>query len=192
MLLERRQILSFSLLIEGGLIVIYGIWAYFHRIELIPPLRFADVVLGVALTLPLLLINYVCFGPLSGNVQALKGCREFKQYVVKPLAEKLDTTSALVVSLLAGVGEELFFRGVLQTEFGLVLSSVAFALLHFGPAIRSYYLVGTLYLLFGFYFGIVYHLTATVWVPIITHATYDFVALMYLKHWPEERLANTP
>ena len=182
MLLEKRQILVISLLIEGILVSIFLIWSAFRDIHLIVFPQTWSIILGLLLSLPLFGLNYFFFGPPAERVREFQGCVQFKRHVVKPLADRLDVASALLVATLAGLGEELFFRGVLQHEFGLVAASVAFAILHFGPAIRSYYLVASLYLVFGFYFGFLMYFTQDLWVPIITHVVYDFGALLYLKH----------
>jgi membrane protease YdiL (CAAX protease family) len=59
--------------------------------------------------------------------------------LVSPLA-------ALAVSLSAGVGEELLFRGALQPRFGLVLTSLLFAVghAHYGlsPATVEVFVIG--------------------------------------------------
>lgn len=182
MLLEKRQILVISFLIEGILVSIFAIWVMLRGLEFPFYPQNRSLVQGVVLSFPLFALNYAFFGPPAERVRLFRGCVQFKRHVVKPLADRLDTLSALLVAALAGLGEELFFRGVVQHEFGLLAASLAFAILHFGPAIRSYYLVASLYLVFGFYFGFLMYLTQDIWVPIITHVVYDFGALLYLKH----------
>ena len=92
------------------------------------------------------------------------------------------------LSLAAGVGEEVLFRGfllsALQTHsiprpvggwLPLILSSVLFGLAHF---------VSWTYLGLGdwcrLYLGWLMIATGSLWVPVTTHAVYDFVALWWL------------
>ena len=103
-----------------------------------------------------------------------------------------------VISFLAGLGEEMLFRGLLQdglahwlgNSFGLGeaaglwlavgLASTLFGLLHW---ISPFYaLVAGL---IGAYLGWWRVQSGNLLGPIVAHALYDFVALVYLtKLWP--------
>lgn len=183
MRLKKRTILLISVLLEGALILIYGFWQYFGEYDLLGEPYLAELWLGLLFTLPLFLVNALLFGPLSRHLKILASFREFKDVVVWPLARELDVPTALIVSILAGVGEELFFRGVLQTSIGLILASFAFSLLHFGPAVKSYIWVAAVYFLIGLYFGLVKEHYESLWVPIIAHVVYDFVVLVYMRYF---------
>lgn len=95
-----------------------------------------------------------------------------------------------VVALLAGVGEEILFRGLIQgglvsllnffklpvaTLLALFLASLSFGLLH--PLTKTYAL---LCMLAGLYLGGVWLWSDNLVVPILIHAFYDFFALVYL------------
>ena len=88
-----------------------------------------------------------------------------------------------LVSSIAGFGEELLFRGVLQplasswfgVPIGFVLASVVFGLLH--SVTPTYAVLATLV---GAYFGWLFLATNNLLCPILTHSVYDFVALVYL------------
>jgi uncharacterized protein len=180
--LNKARILTLSAIVEGALILIFCVWAlnqdYTYRI--MP--TFDEFKYGFLWCIPLLIFNYILFGPLADKAFFLKDFKHFKKSVVKPIADELDYVSAFCVALAAGIGEELFFRGVIQTEFGIVVASVLFAVLHFGPALRSYYLIALIYLIFGFYFGYMRIYTESLWAPIITHGLYDYLALLYMRY----------
>jgi len=87
-----------------------------------------------------------------------------------------------MLSLAAGFGEEMLFRGVIQNAVtniagdftGLSVASVIFGVLHFiSPA---YAILATIS---GFYFGAVFTSSGNIAIPIIAHAFYDLVALIY-------------
>jgi membrane protease YdiL (CAAX protease family) len=89
----------------------------------------------------------------------------------------------LLIALLAGVGEELFFRGLLQPGLAgwtgawtaLILTSALFGVLHWiTPAYAA--LAG----LVGLYLGAFMAVSGNLLVPILVHALYDFFALRYL------------
>jgi len=88
-----------------------------------------------------------------------------------------------LVSLLAGFGEELLFRGVLQgwlseligPWIGVAIAAVVFGLMHFLS--WTYFAVATG---LGLYLGALYELTGNLLVVCLVHALYDWVAIRYL------------
>ena len=179
---SRDRILLLSFLVEGLLTLIFFIWARYRHFQFHPLPSGSECLVGFLACLPLFALNYVLFGPRSKHVPALRSCYEFKDRVVRPLAAELDVLSSAAVALCAGIGEELFFRGVLQTEFGLFTGALAFSRMHFGTAVRKYLFIATLYTCIGVYFGLLSEYYKTVWVPIVAHAAYDFLALLYLRY----------
>ena len=114
---------------------------------------------------------------------------------VIPLFRPCRVWQLAVISLLAGVGEEMFFRGVLQDaavqgvssllgqEVGVWVAvgavSALFGLLHWISPLYAL-LAG----LIGAYLGWWRIQSGNLLGPIVAHALYDFVALVYLtKFW---------
>ena len=186
----RKHILYLSLGLEGALAFVFFIWAHFrgYHFPMLPTA--AETAIGAFYALPLFALNYVIFGPASARVPMLHSCYEFKDRVVRPLADALDISGSAVVAVCAGVGEELFFRGLVQTELGIVAASVLFSVLHFGPAAFKYLLISVIYTAIGFYFGFLLVFYHSLWVPIVAHVTYDFIALIYIRYF--DRSAPTP
>ena len=91
------------------------------------------------------------------------------------------------VSLAAGFGEELLFRGLLQAgvsrliggELGIVLALVLASAL-FGVCHWLNTTYALLAMLAGAYFGLLLLATENILAPITAHAAYDFLALAYL------------
>ena len=101
--------------------------------------------------------------------------------------------TSLALGCVAGVGEEMLFRGVLQYEltsrFGgpwvaIGLSSVIFGALH---AVTPLYAI--LAGLASVYFGAIYIWSSNLAVPITAHAVYDLLALLF-AHWTVSRLSD--
>lgn len=92
----------------------------------------------------------------------------------------------LLVSLLAGLGEELLFRGVILTGLtrwiglyaALAVSSLIFGAVH---AITKMYIVYAT--LMGLYLGLLWLASGNLAIAIVTHAAYDFGALAYFVGW---------
>ena len=91
----------------------------------------------------------------------------------------------LVLSVFAGLGEELLFRGFLQSALSgflppaaaLAVASVVFGLAHW--ITRAYAVFATL---LGAYLGLLFLVTGNLLAPVLCHAAYDFVALLvYLR-----------
>lgn len=81
---------------------------------------------------------------------------------------------ALVLGLSAGIGEELLLRGALQPRFGIVLTSVFFALLHtqygFSIVMVGLFATGVLLGLERKYFGTV--------AAIVTHTIFNALVVL--------------
>lgn len=114
----------------------------------------------------------------------LKSLEQIFEQVLKPLFRSWPTWQLFAVSAMAGVGEEILFRGAIQggvEQFSgspwlaIVIASVLFGLAH--PMSRLYVGVATV---IGFYFGWLLWSTDNLLVPIVAHGAYDFVALLYM------------
>jgi membrane protease YdiL (CAAX protease family) len=91
------------------------------------------------------------------------------------------------VALLAGVGEELLFRGFLQTwldrhlsiVWAILFSSVIFGLLHY---LSHAYFICTI--LMSIALGVGYYLSGSLLMVMVWHGVYDFIALVVLVKFP--------
>ena len=107
----------------------------------------------------------------------------------KPL---IAIAASLALGAVAGLGEEMLFRGIMQYEladrFGDALAlgstSIIFGLLH--AVTPMYALLATLASL---YFGYLYEMSGNLAVPIVTHGVYDFGALM-ASHWTVSQFSD--
>ncbi|WP_298450047.1 CPBP family intramembrane glutamic endopeptidase [uncultured Marinobacter sp.] len=94
----------------------------------------------------------------------------------------------LLLSVFAGVGEELLFRGAVQgwlvehtnTATGVLLASVLFGLVHY--ASFTYFLVATC---LGLVLGAAYAVTDSLLLVMVWHGVYDMLALFFLLRFPE-------
>jgi hypothetical protein len=150
-----------------------------------------SIALGLAATLPMLCLFWWL---VHSQRSALQQLRQQVEWLVGEIFPSRRMAQLGLVALLAGVGEELFFRGVIQYKLaewmtplaGLVLTSVLFGLAH--ALSRLYFLLATL---IGLYFGwlaLRYNLLA----PMTAHAVYDFAALMYLSRSGRRQSAPAP
>lgn len=89
-------------------------------------------------------------------------------------------TQALILALASSVGEEIFFRGFLQTWLGLVAASILFGLLHIAPDRRLWFWP-VLAVAMGFAFGWLFEYTGDVLAPVLAHFTINYFSLMALS-----------
>jgi membrane protease YdiL (CAAX protease family) len=184
---ERRQtVILLAVLIEGGLLAAASLLGWMLDQ---PPLRFfawtlPAVLWGVVATLPLLALFFLF---LHWPIGPLKRIQRFSEEVMRPLLAPCSLIDLVGISALAGLGEEMFFRGVLQEAFarwfnvwiGVFVSSLLFGLLH--SITFTYALLATL---MGAYLGCVWLYAENLLVIVITHALYDFIALWWLLRGP--------
>jgi CAAX protease family protein len=182
---QSRKDSSFSRLAfsgEAGLLLLA--WALARLLHLSPLNQVRPslpaLAWGIAATLPLLVGLVWILTTRSGPA------RRLVTFVVNQLGPLLADCPALELALLAGmagVSEEVLFRGVIQVGLArvlpeglaLIVASALFGLIHF--ATREYAaLAGVM----GLYLGALFLAQGSLLAPIVTHALYDFVALLYV------------
>jgi membrane protease YdiL (CAAX protease family) len=178
----REVIVMLAVFFEAGLAPFsLGLgWVLGH-----PPLElFAwspeDAFIGVAATVPLVLMFLAM---LRWPVGPLALGKRFCDEEVVPLLEHSSWSEIALMSLSLGVGEEMLFRGVIQTSissalgspWGLVLASLLFGLLH--PISVTYMIMASV---LSFYLGSVLIVGGNLLTVMVVHTLFTFAALGYL------------
>ena len=140
----------------------------------------ASVAGGILATVPLLLFFRFSLGTAWSPLRRI---RQLLLRLLNPLLRQLDVLRALLLGLAAGIGEELLFRGLIQTGLtaligplpALLIASALFGALHW--ITNAYAVIAAL---LGVYFGLLLLLTESLIAPIVAHALYDAVALLQL------------
>ena len=84
-----------------------------------------------------------------------------------------------MIAAIVALAEEILFRGVIQTHFGLVAASLIFALIHFRYLFHFFLFINVVGL--SFLIGIVYHQTGNLAVTIMMHFVIDFLLGCIIK-----------
>lgn len=87
---------------------------------------------------------------------------------------------AVLLAVASGLGEELFFRGAMQPELGLVLTSLVFGAMHVVPR-WPLVLWGLYAVAIGGVFGFVFEWTGSLWAPVVAHGLVNGVNLPLLS-----------
>lgn len=147
-----------------------------------------EIGLGVVATGPLVVM---LMWIMASRWRPIEAFRTSQLRFFREIGFRLTPLRSALLSLAAGVGEELLFRGVLQTSaarywpiaVAIVIPNVLFGALHARTA--AYAVAAGLV---GVYLGALYWLTAGLTAPIVAHALYDFIAL----EWARRIIARTP
>jgi uncharacterized protein len=174
------RFVRFAALFYGSLAVIAALWCGIRGfdVRILGASPGVSVLLGVitaACTVSLGLIAY----------RFIPTLREISEELAPRLVDGAASTNLVLVAIFSGVGEEAFFRGALQQEFGLVVASLLFGLAHIGPDRR--YLVWTAWaVLAGFVFGYLYETSGGLLAPIIAHSGHNAATLLLWKRSRED------
>jgi len=178
------SLLRLALAGELVLVLLALAWARYRGLPLNaaggPWLR--DAAAGVAAAAALAIVNHwlLCGAPAAGPVRAV---RRVYRDLLKPAFAGIGAREVVVISLAAGIGEELLFRGVLQPEIGLIPASLVFGALHMGG--RGTLAFGGWVALMGAALGWLAAATGGLLAPIVAHALYDAAALAYIRRGRE-------
>ena len=170
--------LRWLMLGEGSLAILAMAWAWLRGVQI--PFWVDVDSLGAALlaTAGFLAANFFLYfvGRRTGHPAAVHA---FLESEVFPLFRRASVFDLLIVAALAGLGEELLFRGVLQDEFGIWIASAVFGLLH-GPS-RELWPLAVWATGMGLLLGALYQASGNLFVPALAHALYDGAALVYVR-----------
>ncbi len=164
--------------VEGGLALVAFGWIGWRDLPLTwgsPGLAFTlgGLTAGVSAVVNIALLR---LAPPLGPVESLR--RVYRE-ILQPLFGDLSTVGLLTLSVAAGVGEELMFRGVLQVELGWLPATLLFGALHWGGRGTLAFAVGAT-ALGGLLGGLVWA-SGGLLAPIVAHAIYDALVLAYIR-----------
>ncbi len=173
---------------EGGLAVVAVAVGWLVAVDPLESLHWdgvrSGIVLGLLGTIPPLAMFAFC---LKWPIGPLRSLVRIVDETLLPMFRTCGLAELAIICILAGLGEEMLFRGLVQTAvagwiggqagtwIALAIASILFGLLH---RITNTYAV--LAALIGLYLGWLWLITGNLLVPIVVHAVYDFLALAYL------------
>lgn len=178
--LRFRDVLpsAIGILVLGAVIsLFYNPWSWFgHSGILALPL---GVVIGAVI------YTLMFFVSRSSSVM-VDSIKELLR-ILHALFKDFTWTQIIIISLLAGIGEELLIRGALQTYLvqvsspflGMFLASFIFGLLHFLSKIYVF-----ITFVIGFIFALLFHFTDSMLLVMIAHTVYDIFAFAMIVKFP--------
>lgn len=183
---KSQSVMNMALVAEGGLLLLalaLGLLmprGPLAQIDWSLPALSHNLGWGVLACLPLLVLLLVLrLAPLN----FLRRLNALVDELLLPMFGDMSLAQLALIALLAGVGEEMLFRGVIQAaitgrfgwHIGLSAASVLFGLAH--ALSRTYAVLAGLV---GAYLGGLCLLTGDLLPAIVAHGLYDFCALLFL------------
>jgi membrane protease YdiL (CAAX protease family) len=178
---------ALAVVVEGGLALLAVLLAWLFRVPLREQIAATGeqlayaVTRGVVVTLPMFAVFLWLVHSSWTQVRELR--RQVEWLIAEMFLEASAAQFALI-AVLAGVGEELLFRGVLQSligqwttpMMGLCIASLLFGMVH--ALSKLYFFLATA---IGLCFGVIVLQYNDLVAPMVAHSLYDFFALTYLS-----------
>jgi membrane protease YdiL (CAAX protease family) len=194
---DRSQFLNFAGLIEGGLALGAIGLGWCVSINPIEHLFWSWTALGcgVLAAVPTFAVFWLTYHHPAGSLRKI---RDFLARELAPSLSNLLWYDLILLALLAGVAEELLFRGLLQPWWaracdsaaaGQFLSNLIFGLVHW---------VTPLYALLAFAIGhylswlMTWTQPSNLLTPIVTHALHDYLAFLVIVSEYRRRQSPPP
>ena len=130
--------------------------------------------LAVGLSAAAVLVGLWQLGRLT-----LASARSLEESIAATLGP-LTLAEIVTLSILSGFSEELFFRGAVQAQLGIVPATLLFALLHMGPG-REYRTWTVFALLAGAALGSLMLWRGSLLAPVVAHVGVNLIGLVRLQ-----------
>jgi len=183
---NRAFILRMILLIEAGCLLVATIWSALAKIDLLPMLTLKDpgllavgVLVGLSTSSSSLLLSWLG-KRLADRIAFLNHFCELVENVMAPIFAQTTIADILLISLASGFCEEVMYRGVMQSQFGLIAASIIFGLCHYAGPRYLFYVIWAAVV--GALFGVLLMITGCLWVPVVAHMTSNFLSLCILRY----------
>ena len=180
--MDRKTLLLITVFTEGGVFLLALLLMRVSRLEIWPRINISWGATAYALLFCLPMIAMLFFFDRSTLEPVIRFRREIDDKIV-PIFANSRLPDLAFIALLAGVSEELFFRGWMQgllTDIwgiwaGNLIASAIFGLAHYLSPTYAIYAGLT-----GLYLGVIYQVSGNLFLVMAIHALYDFITLIYL------------
>ncbi len=183
MKLSRARLLLIAFVAEGavlGLALLLADWLQID-LDLAPSDVARELVIGLLATVPLAVLFLVMMSEYSNRISVVANLKRTMLQDVRPVFMQTRFFDLFAIAVAAGVAEEMLFRGVIQTQLGLLPASIMFGLVHF--VTPAYAVAATL---MGIYIGLVFSVSESLFAVILLHTLYDIYALTYIRYQTSE------
>lgn len=177
---SRSAIVSIEVGVEASLLIIATIWIWVTNLDLRPLIIIKDawpIALGIGLGVLMNLSSLVLARLISKFKGRLKYFADLDAFVLTSHRKMYKEVTPLDIFLLAfssGFCEEIFFRGVLQSQLGLVPAAVIFCVLFQCCNYKA--------LVAGLIYGVSLQVSGCLWVPIAAHVVNQIGKISMIRY----------
>ena len=185
---SREKVLWMAVLPQAVLLAISILWIFLiPKYNVSPYLKFSwqPILGGLLVGFGLAMSGYGFYNFTKKTKKFYETVELFEQ-VLAPAFRNLKLPDVILLSIVSGFCEEIFFRGLMQPAFGIILASIAFGLLHL-PGFK-FWIYALWAALSGALFGFLFIMTSSLWFPIIAHATNNIIGMILLTKMKEKSL----
>jgi CAAX protease family protein len=181
---NNNSFFKMACIFEGALVLVAVVLGWIAGINPFAEIHFSEsaVAYGLMGTVPLLLILQILY---QFQFESIREIHRILNDTLGSTLHRYHWTDLFVLAAIAGIGEEILFRGVIQPWMeaswgmmaGLIGSNIIFGLVH---AVTPLYAV--LAGLVGVYIGIFLDVgeQRNLLTPIVIHGVYDFLAFIII------------
>jgi membrane protease YdiL (CAAX protease family) len=165
---------------------------YFIHINPFEKLHFTWIAVRGGILTTFLALFLITLMTMINSSAFLQQMAQLKSWL-STLFKNWTLTQFLLISICAGIGEELLFRGLIQEGLmrlmgawpALIITGTVFGMVHWHS---NYYFIYATFM--GMFLGALYWQSGNLLAPIICHTLYDFIVLIFLMRWFFKRLKN--
>lgn len=133
---------------------------------------FRFIYFGTGTALLVIIVDFIIFKLAPKDLVDDGGINE-------KLFEKRSIPHIIFLTALIAVSEEILFRGVIQSHFGIWVASLIFAILHFRYLSR--WLLFFMVMSISFLLGVVYEIAENLYTTILAHFLIDLVFAIQIR-----------
>ncbi|MCV9888314.1 CPBP family intramembrane glutamic endopeptidase [Metabacillus halosaccharovorans] len=152
-----------------GIFLFHDVYEFF-QLFLKRDLQF--IYYGIGTALFVIIVDFIIFKLAPKNLVDDGGINE-------KIFQKRSVPHIIFLTALIAVSEEILFRGVIQTHFGLWIASLIFAVLHF--RYLSKWLLFIMVISISFLLGVVYEITENLYTTILAHFLIDLIFAIQIR-----------
>ena len=130
------------------------------------------VYFGIGTALFVIIVDFIIFKVAPKDLIDDGGINE-------KIFKKRSIPHIIFLTALIAVSEEILFRGVIQSHFGIWIASLIFAVLHF--RYLSKWLLFVMVMSISFLLGVVYEMTENLYTTILAHFLIDLVFAIQIR-----------
>lgn len=178
---QREKVIWMALIPQSALLLLSILWINISpKDNVFKYFKFSFKVLGegVLTGIVLAMLGYG-FYRLAKKIKSLHSTVELFEQVLAPTFKSIKIFDIVSLSLISGFCEEVFFRGLLLPEHGIIISSLAFGVLHL-PGFK-YWVYAVWATLSGMLMGWLFLMSGSLWLPIVAHSVNNIIGFFMLK-----------